>query len=117
MTKFEFDGHTLEFGMGTSNIDPWTRDYARTLGIGMQTVHNARLYMRVDGDKVYLLYGGEMVDLCNSLTDKALENWDELLYFYKDLFSKKPRFSFLEEKKKLEDLKEHCYGTKETDSN
>ena len=116
MIKYEIDGHILEFGYGSSSLDPWSGDYGKSLGVPLWTVNDMRAYVRLDGEEIYLLRGNRSIDLLTTLENNAVDNWEEFMYYYKDFF-KEPRFRFSEEKMKLDKLKEKSYGTKETDSN
>lgn len=48
-------GHTVEFGNGSSSLDPWTRQYARENGVSLMTTCDCREWMLVDGESLYCL--------------------------------------------------------------
>lgn len=85
---FEIDNHTIEFGIGSSTLDPWTSKYCQEIKLPMMTTADIVNYMLVDGEKIYRLRSfykkGNLID---DLLNNAIETWEELMYYYENIFN------------------------------
>ena len=85
---YEIDGHTIEFGEGSSSLNPWSAEYCRQIGLGMMCTSDFVSYARIDGEKIYRLCSFNLRrSLLDALEDGSLKTWSELLFFYDDLFT------------------------------
>ena len=85
--KYELFGHTIEFGYGSSSLDPWIVDYCHNLGLSCWATADVVPFIRIDGEKIYQIRSGNRVlDIRNALEQKALDSFEEFLFFFSDYF-------------------------------
>lgn len=103
--KYKIEEHTIEFGEGPSSIDPWSIEYCKEIGLSLMSTCDFTSYARIDGEKIYHLRSfNKRRELLCALNDGSLTTWEELMYFFGDIFSDSPR-NFSEIKKGLDDSK------------
>ena len=84
---YNISGHTIEFRSGSGSLDPWSSEYSRQIGLSLMCTSDIVDYVIVDGEKIYRQFScSKELQLINDILDNAISSWEELMFFYKDIF-------------------------------
>ena len=86
---YQIEEHTIEFMDGSSTLNPWSSEYCSQIRLSLVCTSDLTPYMRVDGEKIYRLYGhyGKHHDLMDALESSAVVvTWDDVQTIFKELF-------------------------------
>ena len=74
----EFDGHKIEFrSSGSGSLDPWTSEYARSLGVGIMCTSDIGEFMLIDDEHIYKFEScNQAYELSTMLREGIIDNWE-----------------------------------------
>jgi len=74
----EFDGHKIEFrSSGSGSLDPWTSEYARSLGVGIMCTSDMGEFMLIDDEHIYKFEScNQALELSTMLREGIIDNWE-----------------------------------------
>lgn len=85
--EYKIGGHTIEFSSGSSSIDPWTSEYNKKIGLSCWATSDIVPYIRIDGEEIHRIrYSNRSLEMRDAITNGAVTDFDEFLYFFSDLF-------------------------------
>lgn len=72
--EINIDGHSAEYRVSPSgSLDPWTSDYANSLGVGIMCTADMAGFILIDGEHIYKLKNGIFSVV---LSNEKFNSWD-----------------------------------------
>ena len=103
--KYEVFGHIVEISYSpTGSCDPWSLDYADSIGVGLMVTSDIGTFVLIDNDVIYKLNSNSsfgFLEVLNSSTFTSFDEFEEVLKSY----AYRWHCTLSESKKSLDNLK------------
>ena len=104
----EIEGHKISLlSNGTGSIDPWSEEYARSIGVSLMCTADMADFMLVDGTHIYKFdRNNDVYSLYQAVETHLLEKWEDFNIWLASLMDKKRvrDCGYLEDRKKSIDF-------------